>query len=52
MGSGKQKEQRTAPDELTDVLYKGKPSIHRRLPLLESYSAVYEEITDLCLKER
>lgn len=51
MGSGKQKEQRTAPEELIDVLYKGKTSIHTKLPLLGSYSAVYEEITDLCLKE-
>ena len=49
MGSGKQKEQRAAPEELIDVLYKGKPG---NCLYIGSYSAVYEEITDLCLKER
>ncbi len=33
MGSGKQKEQWAAPEELIDVLYKGKPGIHTKLPL-------------------
>ena len=33
MGSGKQKEQRAAPEEPVDVLYKGKPGIHTKLPL-------------------
>ena len=52
MGSGKQKEQRAAPEELIDVCTKENQVFIRNCLYIGSYSAVYEEITDLCLKER